>query len=498
VNKKAFYTKVFPWLLLLVFFVGLYFLRLRPEHRQLGFIPDDAEAVLLVDSREVASGLFRLALNNPHFFDEIMPDKLDGDVPEFQNPGINPLSKTAVFFYNDPKKEYPVVGICGALSSSKTFQKYISTFSDYRLIKEVEENTLVTYGGQFALFDKSSFVVLLGFPGVLELDESTSIEVLEMLIEKKKNGKSLPATNENFNQLAFKTEQVSFWGARSKFRPNESSPLLGQANEIRVGMNFLKDEIEMHFEADLAPGSEIKINDIKALRSDLSFMFLSGILDKKAIQKLEGNIGFGIPKEIIKPLNGKFIVAMNGFMVNENLEVLKPGDKAGLENAPILPKVELVLGVENINLLYDILKHNQAFEYKNKYYVFKDANNPIYIKTEGNNVLITNNFTSLESAYLRNADNLYQSMYVYYNHLIMLDELPNRPDMFIVKAFLKDFKFEKFRLKCTDFKDNKLIGEGKLTFKDLETHSLVELVRIIRMFSGPAMQTIGNQVEKQR
>jgi hypothetical protein len=386
-----------------------------------------------------------------------------------------------------------VVGFCGALSSSRTFQKYISTFPDYRLIKEIDENTIVAYGGQYAVFDKSSFVVLLGFPGVLELNEATSVEVLETLVDKKKNGKSLPATNENFNQLAFKTEQVSFWGARSKFRPNESSPLLGQANEISVGMNFLKDEIEMHFEAILAPGSEVKINDIKALRSDFSFMFLSGILDKKAIQKLEGNVGFNIPKEIIKPLSGKFIVAMNGFMVNEKLEVLKPGEKAGLENAPILPKVELILGVENTNLLHDILKHNQSFEYKNKYYVFTEANNPIYIKTEGNNVLITNNFTSLESSYLRNADNLYQSMYVYYNHLIMLDELPNRPDMFIVKAFLKDFKFEKFRLKCTEFKDDKLIGEGKLSFKDLDTHSLVELVRIIRMFSGSAMQALENR-----
>ncbi|MFN3916810.1 MAG: hypothetical protein ACK4K0_03610 [Flavobacteriales bacterium] len=492
-NQKAFYTKTLPWILLMVFFVVLYFLRLKPEHRQLGFIPDDAEAVLLVDSRKVASGLFKLALNNPHFFDEIMPDKIDGDVPEFQNPGINPLSKTAVFFYNDPKKEYPVVGICGALSSAKAFQKYISTFPDYRLIKEINENTIVVYGGQYAAFDKSSFVVLLGFPGILELDEANSVEVLNMLVDKKKNGRSLPATNENFNQIAFKTEQVSFWGARSKFRPNESSPLLGQANEIRVGMNFLKDEVEMHFEADLAPGSEVKINDIKALRSDFSFMFLSGILNKKTIQKLEGNIGFNIPEEIIKPLNGKFILAINGFMINENLEVLKPGEKVGFDNAPILPKVELVLGVENINLLLDILKHNQAFEYKNKYYVFKNANNPVYIKTEDNNVLITNNFTSLESTYLRNADNLYQSMYVYYNHLIMLDELPNRPDMFIVKAFLKDFKFEKFRLKCTEFKDNKLIGEGKLTFKNLDTHSLVELVRIIRMFSGSAMQAFENQ-----
>lgn len=489
-NKKVFFAKVLPWVLLALFFVGLFLLRVKPENKQLDFIPDDAEAVLLVDSREVAAGLFDLALKNPHSFDEIIPKDInDEGVPEFENTGVNLLSKTALFFFNHKEGDFPVVGICGALSSFRAFEKYISKLPDYKQIKVLGEVVFATYSGQFVAYDGRGFVVLINMPGIVELREEKAIGVLEELADKRVNDKFLSAANEGFRNMVEANQQVSFWGAKSKYRPDKSSPLLGQAKEIFINMNFLRDKVEMTFEALLDSTDKVAISDVKSLRSDYSFFFLSGIISKEALSKLEGSTGFNIPDEFQKHLNGKFILAMNGFFINENLQVLLPHEEPQFANLPVLPKAELILSTDDMPAVWELLSDEELFEVKNKYHLLKGTNNPVYIKTEGSNVLITNNFNSLESAYLSKAEKLYQSIYMYFNFNIMLDELPNRPDMIILKSMLSDFKFEKFRIKCTDFKEGKLIGEGMLTFKNLETHSLIELVRIFRKFSAFATQS---------
>ena len=160
-NKPNLIKWSFWPMLLVVILIGYNYISAEAVNKHLGFIPSNAKAVVILDSKYLGNDFYELLKFNPTKMDEALSfgeEEKEKDIDELPTelPGIVPLEKMAFYLYQDSLTKNQQFFRCfiATLIDKPQFLKKMNGMREKATVKDIE-------GGKVHFFKEDNKLVLI-------------------------------------------------------------------------------------------------------------------------------------------------------------------------------------------------------------------------------------------------------------------------------------------------------------------------------------------------
>ena len=495
-NKANLIKWSFWPILVALILIGYTYISAEAVNKHLDFIPSNAKAVVILDSKYLANDFYELLQFNPTKIDEILPSEegeYEAELPT-ELPGILPLEKMAFYLYQDAETKDQQFFQCfiATLSDKSQFLKKMNGMREKATVKDIE-------GGQVHFFKEDNKLVLIKDDIGLVIEPVYLAFKLNMAIGEKhymsvfsKGAISLLDESSSFSETCKQKNHVNIWS------PNGEGLLKGFGGEM-IGINKmfnsqaisvnLKDEnIETKVHLYLNQKDLIieKSNEVIPLNEQELFR-LSMSLNP---EKFKGYFHTLLPSEkyfLADGWTGQVCTSVIGFR-NEPVykiqadtiidkikrDTLIKIDTVELSRLVNLPHFVLAIELEDAKTVVELLKIDSTIPAKDGYFFSKIPNlinENIYIKITGNNLLLSS--TPLEFKY----EPVYSTFAFNMDIEGLISNYPPK-DMFqaLLIPTINKFDFKAFEMYYDKMNDDFICLNGKLKLGKEDIHSLLKVV----------------------
>lgn len=476
--------------------IGYTYISAEAVNRHLNFIPSNAKAVVIIDSKYLANDYYELLKFNPTKIDEVLnPIETEDETNIYiELPGIVPLEKMTFYIYQDIETKDQQFFRCfiATLSDESQFLSRMNGMAEEAIITQAE-------GGNIHFYKEDNKLVLIKNDLAVVVEPINSAFKLSSSIGERHyfsvfSNDSKPLINESisFKETVNQKNHVNLWSA------NEAG-ILESFSGSRIGFDKLfksqiisvnlKDkglETKFHLynnEKDLIIE---KSNEVIALNEE-ELVRLSISLNS---EKLRGYFHSLMPSDkrfLLDGWTGQVCTSIVGFrnkpvykvkldtiIDSIKLDTLIKVDTVELSRLANLP--EFVLGIElkNAKTIGELLITDSTISAKDGYFFSKIPNlinENIYMKIVGNSLILSSSPLEFK----------YEPVYSTFTFNMNIEGLiSNYPPKDMLQALLiptiNKFDFKSFELYYEMMNDDFICLNGKLKLGKEDIHSLLKVI----------------------
>ena len=495
-NKQQLIKWSFWPILVAVILIVYSYISAEAVNKHLNFIPANAKAVVVVDSKYLAKDFFELLKFNPTKIDEVLSVEENNDINELpaELPGIVPLEKMAFYLYQDTRTKDQQFFRCfiASLSDGSQFLRKMNGMREEAIVANIE-------GGQVHFFKEDNKLVLIKENIGLVIEPINPTFKLNIAIGEEhymsvfsNEAISLSEESPSFSETLRQKNHVTIWS------PNEEGMLKGFVGEMigvdkmfnsqSISVNLIDENIEtiVHLflnEKDLLIE---KSTDIVPLNNQ-ELLRLSMSLNPK---KLKDYFQSLIPSEnyfLTDTWTGQISTSIIGFrnepvyklkadtlIDNSKLDTLIQIDTVELSRLVNLPHFALAIELADGKTVRELIRMDSTITAKDGYFYTKIPNlinENIYIKITGNDLLLSSTPSGLK----------YKPSYSTFAFNMNIEGLiSNYPPKDMLQALfiptINKFDFKSFEMYYDKMNDDFICLNGKLELGKEDVHSLLKVV----------------------
>jgi hypothetical protein len=495
-NKRNLIKWSFWPILVAIIIIGYTYISKEAVNKHLGFIPSNAKAVVILDSKYLANDFYELLKFNPTKIDEVLsPGEGEGiDELSTELPGIVPLEKMAFYLYQDIETKDQQFFRCfiATLSDKSQFLKKMNGMREKATIKDIER-------GQVHFFKEDNKLVLIKDDIGLVIEPVYPAFKLSMAIGKKhymsvfsKESTSLLDESSSFSETSKQKNHVNIWSPSGEgFLKGFGGDMIGinkifNSQSISVNLKDKNIETKVHLysnEKDLIieKSNEVTpLNEQELFRLSMSLNpekfkdYFHTLLPSDKYFLADGWTGqvctsvIGFRNEPVYKLKSDTIID------NIKLDTLIQIDTVELSRLVNLPHFVLAIELEDAKTVSELLKIDSTIPAIDEYFLSKIPkliNENIYIKIVGNNLLLSSTPLGFK----------YEPVYSTFAFNMDIEGLiSNYPPKDMLQALLiptiNKFDFKSFEMYYDTMNDDFICLNGKLKLGKEDTHSLLKVV----------------------
>ena len=495
-NKPNLIKWSFWPILVAVILIGYTYIRAEAVNKHLGFIPSNAKAVVVLDSKYLGNDFYELLKFNPTKIDEVLSsregDDIDGLTAEL--PGIVPLEKIAFYLYQDTETKDQQFFRCfiATLSNESQFLKKMNGMREKATVKDIE-------GGQVHFFEEDNKLVLIKEDISLVIEPINPAFKLNIAIGEKhymavfsKEAISLLDESSSFFETSKQKNHVNIWSPYGEgFLQGLGGDMIGISkmfNSQAISINLKDENIETKVHLYLNEKDLIieKSNEVIPLNEQELFR-LSMSLNP---EKFKGYFHSLLPSDkyfLADGWTGQVCSSIIGFrnkpvykiqadttIDNIKRDTLIKIDTVELSRMVNLPHFLLAIELKDAKTIVELLKLDSTIAAKDGYFYTKIPNlinENIYIKIAGDNLLLSSVPLGFkhEPAYSTFAFNMDIEK--------LISNYPPK-DMFqaLLIPTINKLDFKSFEMYYDTINDDFICLNGKLKLGKEDIHSLLKVV----------------------
>ena len=498
-NKPNLIKWSFWPMLFVVILIGYNYISAEAVNKHLGFIPSNAKAVVILDSKYLGNDFYELLKFNPTKIDEALSfgeeEKEEGiDELSTELPGIVPLEKIAFYLYQDSLTKNQQFFRCFivTLSDKAQFLKKMNGMREKATVKDIE-------GGKVHFFKEDNKLVLIKDDISLVIEPVNPAFKLNMPIGEKhymtvfsKEAISLLAKSLSFSKTSQQKNHVSIWTPNGEgFLKGFGGDMIGinkMCNSQAISINLKDENIETKVHLYLNEKDLIieKSNEVNPLNEQELFR-LSMSLNP---EKFKGYFHSLLPNDkyfLADCWTGQVCSSVIGFknepvykiqvdtiIDNIKRDTLIKIDTVELSRLVNLPHFVLAIELKDPKMVVELLKIDSTIVAKDGDFHTKIPNlinENIHIKIVGNNLLLS----SIPLGFK------YEPVYSTFAFNMDIEELiSNYPPKDMLQALLiptiNKFDFKSFEMYYDTMNDDFICLNGKLKLGKEDIHSLLKVV----------------------
>lgn len=485
-------------ILVAVILLGYSYISKESSNKHLNFIPANAKAVVILDSKYLANDYYELLQFNPTKIDEFLPTgEGEGEsVAELsaELPGIVPLEKIAFYLYQDIETKDQQFFRCfiATLSNKSQFLKKMNGMREKVTIKDIE-------GGQVHFFKEDNKLVLIKDDIGLVIEPVNPAFKLSMSIGEKhymsvfsKGAISLLDESSSFSETCKQKNHVNLWspngegllkgfggemiGINKMFNSQSISVnLKGENIETKVHLYLNEKDLIIEKSNEVTPLDEQELFRLSiSLNPDKFKDYCHTILPSDKYFLLDGWTGqvctsvIGFRNEPVYKLKSDTIID------NIKLDTLIQIDTVELSRLVNLPHFLLAIELEDAKTVEGLLKIDSTISAKDGYFFSKIPNlinENIYMKIAGNSLILSSTPLGFK----------YEPVYSTFAFNMDIEKLiSNYPpkDMFqaLLIPTINKLDFKSFEMYYDTMNDDFICLNGKLKLGKEDIHSLLKIV----------------------
>ena len=465
-------------------------------NKHLNFIPSNAKAVIILDSKYLANDFYKLLKFNPTKIDEVLPSGEGEEIDELPSelPGIVPLEKMAFYLYQDIKTKDQQFFRCfiATLSDKSQFLKKMNGMREKATIKEIE-------GGQIHFFKEDNKLVLIKGDIGLVIQPVNPAFKLSISIGKShymsvfsKEAIALLDESLSFSATSKQKSHVNIWSPNGEgFLKGFGGEMIGidkMFNSQTISVNLKDENIETKVHLYLNEKDLIieKSNEVIPLKEQELFR-LSMSLNP---EKFKDYFHALLPSDkyfLANGWTGQVCTSVVGFrnkpvykierdtiIDNIKRDTLIKIDTVELSRFVNLPHFVFAIELKDAKTVGELLKRDSTISAKDGYFFSKIpnlVNENVYLKITGNNLLLSStplgfNYEPVYSTFAFNMD--------------IGGLISNYPPKDMLQALLiptiNKFDFKSLEMYYDTMNDDFICLNGKLKLGKEDIHSLLKVV----------------------
>ena len=493
-NKRNLIKWSFWPILVALIVIGYTYVSKEAANKHLDFIPSNAKAVVILDSKYLASDYYELLKFNPTKIDEVLPPG-EGDAElSTELPGIVPLEKMAFYLYQDTETKGQQFFRCfiATLSDKSQFLKKMNGMREKAIITEID-------GGNVHYFkDDNKLVLIKDDVGVVIEPINNAFKLSSSIGERHYtsvfSNDSKPLINESrsFKETVSLKNHVNVWAANGEgILEGFGGNMIGIdklfSSQI-ISVNLKDEDIETKVHLYLNDKDLIieKSNELTPL-NESEMLRLSMSLNP---EKFNDYFHTLLPTDkyfLADGWTGQVCTSIIGFrdkpvyklksdtIINQStLDTIITIDTVELSRMVNLPHFVLAIELEDAEMVGELLKKDSTVSAQDGYYFSKIPNlinENVYIKVSGDNLLLSS--TPLEFDY--------EPVYSTFAFNMNIEELiSNYPPKDMLQALLiptiNKFDFKSFEMYFDTMNEEFICLNGKLRLGNNKIHSLLKVV----------------------
>jgi len=495
-NKPNLIKRSFWPILVAVILIGYTYISAEAVNKHLEFIPSNAKAVVILDSKHLANDYYELLKFNPTKIDEVLSPGEGEGIDEFSTelPGIVPLEKMAFYLYQDIETKDQQLFRCfiATLSDKAQFLKKMNGMREKAIVKDIE-------GGQIHYFKEDNKLVLIKDDIGLVIEPVNPAFKLNMAIGGKhymsvfsKEAISLLEESSSFSETSKQKNHVNIWSPSGEgFLKGFGGDMIGinkMFNSQSISVNLKDEDIEtkVHLylnEKDLIiekSNKVIPLNEQELFRLSMSLNpekfkdYFHTLLPSDKYFLADGWTGQVCTSVIGFRNKPVYKLISDTIIDNIKLDTLIQIDTVELSRIVNLPHFVLAIELEDAKTVGELLKIDSTIPAIDGYFSSKIPNlinENIYIKIVGNNLLLSSTTLGFK----------YEPVYSTFAFNMDIEGLiSNYPPKDMLQTLLiptiKKFDFKSFQMYYDTMNDDFICLNGKLKLGKEDIHSLLKAV----------------------
>jgi hypothetical protein len=495
-NKRNLIKWSFWPILVAIIIIGYTYISKEAVNKHLDFIPSNAKAVVILDSKYLANDYYKLLKFNPTKIDKVLSPSEGEDIDELSTelPGIVPLEKMAFYLYQDIETKDQQFFRCfiATLSDQSQFLKKMNGMREKAIVKEIE-------GGQVHFFKEDNKLVLIKDDIGLVIEPVNPAFKLNISIGKthymsvfSKEAISLLEKSSSFSISSKQKNHVNIWSPNGEgFLKGFGGDMIGinkMFNSQSISVNLTDEDIETTVHLFLNEKDLIieKSNEVIPLDEQELFR-LSMSLNP---EKFKDYFHTLLPSDkyfLADDWTGQVCTSVIGFrnepvyklksdtiIDNIKLDTLIKVDTIELSRLVNLPHFVLSIELKDAKIVGELLKIDSTISAKDGYYSSKIPNlinENVYIKISGNNLLLSSTPLGFK----------YEPVYSTFAFNMDIEGLiSNYPPKDMLQALLiptvNKFDFKSFEMYYDTMNDDYICLNGKMKLGKEDIHSLLKVV----------------------
>ena len=494
-NKRNLIKWSFWPILAAIIIIGYTYISKEAVNKHLDFIPSNAKAVVILDSKYLANDYYKLLKFNPTKIDEVLsPGEGEYDTElSIELPGIIPLEKMAFYLYQDLETKDQQFFRCfiATLSDKPQFLKKMNGMREKAIITEAE-------GGSIYFFkDDNKIVLIMDNVAVVIEPINNAVKLTTSIGERhyasvfSKNAKPLVSESISFQEAVYQKNHVNVWAVNGEgFLEGFGGNMIGidkLFNSQIISINLKDENIEtkVHLylnEKDLIiekSNEVIPLNEQELLRISMSLN----------PEKFKDYFHTLLPPDkyfLADDWTGQVCTSVIGFR-NEPVYKLQADtiidkikrdtlikiDTVELSRLVNLPHFVLAIELKDAKTVGELLKIDSTISTKDGYYFSKIPNlinENVYIKISGNNLLLSSTPLGFK----------YDPVYSTFAFNMDIEELiSNYPPKDMLQTLLiptiSKFEFKSFEMYYDTMNDDYICLNGKMKLGKEDIHSLLKV-----------------------
>jgi hypothetical protein len=495
-NKPNLIKWSFWPILVAVILIGYTYISAEAVNKHLEFIPSNAKAVVILDSKHLANDYYELLKFNPTKIDEVLsPGEGEGiDELSTELPGIVPLEKMAFYLYQDIETKDQQLFRCFivTLSDKAQFLKKMNGMREKAIVKDIE-------GGQIHYFKEDNKLVLIKDDIGVVIEPVNPAFKLNMAIGGKhymsvfsKEAISLLEESSSFSETSKQKNHVNIWSPSGEgFLKGFGGDMIGinkMFNSQSISVNLKDEDIEtkVHLylnEKDLIiekNNKVIPLNEQELFRLSMSLNpekfkdYFHTLLPSDKYFLADGWTGQVCTSVIGFRNKPVYKLISDTIIDNIKLDTLIQIDTIELSRIVNLPHFVLAIELKDAKTVGELLKIDSTIPAIDGYFSSKIPNlinENIYIKIVGNNLLLSSTPLGFK----------YEPVYSTFAFNMDIEGLiSNYPPKDMLQALLiptiNKFDFKSFEMYYDKMNDDFICLNGKLKLGKEDIHSLLKVV----------------------
>jgi len=479
-------------LLIAILVMGYFFVSKKAVNKHLDFIPSNAKAVVILDSKYLANDYYDLLKFDPTKINEVLPPG-EGDAEiNTDLPGIVPLEKMAFYLYQDIETKNQQFFTCfiATLSDEAQFLKKMNGMNEKAMVTEID-------GGKIHFFKQDNKIVLTKDNIGVVIEPIINGFKLNSAIGERhykhvftSEYKSLAIESNSFKETINQKNHVNVWAANGEgLLEGFGGDMIGIDkifNSQIISVNLKDEDIETKVHLYLNDKGYVTENGNETTPLKESEMLrLSMSLNP---DKFKDYFKTLIPSDksfLSDGWTGQICTSIVGFRDEpvykivsdtaiDNLDTLMQVDTVELSRLVNLPHFVLAIELENSESVSNLLENDSLFQSIDGLHFMEIPNlldERVYIKMAGNSLL-------LSSAPL---DFNYEPVYTTFAFNMNIEELiSNYPPKDMLQALviptINKFEFKSFEMYFDTMTDDYICLNGKLKLGNDKIHSLLKVV----------------------
>ena len=483
-------------ILVAIILIGYTYITAEAINKHLNFIPSNAKAVVILDSKYLANDFYELLKFNPTKIDEVLPlVEGTGDAEiSTELPGIVPLEKMAFYLYQDTETKDQQFFRCfiATLSSKSLFLKKMNGMREKAAVKDIE-------GGQVHFFKEDNKLVLIKNDIGVVIEPINPAFKLRMSIGEthymsvfSKEAITLLDESSSFSATSKQKNHINIWSPNGEgFLKGFGGDMIGVNkifNSQSISINLKDENIETKVHLYLNEKDLIieKNNEVIPLYEQELFR-LSMSLNPDKFKDYFHNL---LPPDkyfLADTWTGQVCTSVIGFrnkpvykierdtiIDNIKLDTLIKIDTVELSRFVNLPHYVLAIELNDAKTVGELLKMDSTISAKDGYFFSKIpnlVNENVYIKIIRNNLLLSS--TPLGFKY----DPVYSTFAF---NMDIEGLISNYPPKDMLQALLiptiNKFDFKSFEMYYDAMNDDFICLNGKVQLGKEDIHSLLKVI----------------------